>query len=109
VKTADTALSALIQQDMGLEIPAAISLEEIRAILMQHLAHLIDHNYERLVFLLYRIDVDESKMRSVLEQQQGKDAAGLIADLIIERQLQKIKTRQEFSDRDKNIDENDKW
>ena len=109
MKTGDTSLSELIQREMDLEIPASISLEEIKAILMQHISHLIDHNFEKLVFFLYRVDVDETKMRALLEQQQEKDAAGLIADLIIERQLQKIKSRQEFSDRDKNIDENDKW
>ena len=94
---------------MDLEVPASISMDEIKAILVQHVTQLIDHHFERLVFLLYRVDVDETRMRAVLEQQQGKDAAGLIADLIIERQLQKIKTRQQFGQRDREIDENEKW
>jgi len=109
VKEEDIALSELIQREMDLEIPATLSMDEIKEILMLHIAHLIDHDFEKLVFILYRVDVNETKMRALLEQQQGKDAAGLIADLIIERQLQKIKTRQEFTNRDKNIDEDEKW
>ena len=108
MKAKNTSLAELIQKDMDLEIPAAISLDEIRAILIQHLTHLIDHHFERLVFLLYRVDVDETKMRAVLEQQQGKDAAGLIADLILERQLQKIESRKNTGFSNKTSDE-EKW
>jgi hypothetical protein len=45
----------------------------------------------------------------MLEQKEGENAAGLIADLIIERQQQKIKSRQQFRQRDNDIDEDEKW
>ena len=48
-------------------------------------------------------------MRALLAQKDGENAATLIADLIIERQLQKIKSRQQFRQRDNSINENDKW
>jgi hypothetical protein len=44
-----------------------------------------------------------------LQQHPAQDAATIIADLIIERQLQKIKSRRQFSRRDDNISEEDKW
>ena len=54
------------------------------------------------------LDVNENKMRNVLEQRDGENASGLIADLIIERQLQKIESRKKFKT-DGAIDENEKW
>jgi len=45
----------------------------------------------------------------MLENNNGENAATLIANLIIERQLQKIKSRQQFSQRDNDIDDEEKW
>jgi hypothetical protein len=39
----------------------------------------------------------------------NEDAAKIIAALIIERQLQKIKTRQQFNRRDSHFNEEEKW
>jgi hypothetical protein len=57
---------------------------------------LIVHNFEKLVQLLYRIDVNEAKLKAMLADNTNEDAAKIIAALIIERQLQKIKSRAEF-------------
>jgi hypothetical protein len=98
-----------INQSLELSLPETISLEELKQKLSLYVNHLINHDFEKLVFYLYRIDVNEAKMKQLLEQREGEDAPGLIADLIIERQLQKIKSRQQFRQRDSNIDENEKW
>jgi hypothetical protein len=98
-----------INQSLELSLPETISLEELKQKLSLHVNHLINYDFEKLVFYLYRIDVNESNMKQLLEQREGEDAPGLIADLIIERQLQKIKSRQQFRQRDSNIDENEKW
>ena len=57
---------------------------------------LIINNFEKLVQLLYRIDVNEAKLKAMLADNTNEDAAKIIAALIIERQLQKIKSRAEF-------------
>ena len=69
---------------------------------------LIQNNFEQLVFILYRIDVNESKLRLLLNQFTGEDTGKIIAQLIIERQTQKIITRQQFKQQH-DIDENEKW
>ena len=76
---------------------------------------LINDDFEKLVQFLYQLDIDEKKLRKILEinlpagrQDEGRDAGGMIADLAIERQIQKIKSRREFK-RDENIDEDEKW
>jgi hypothetical protein len=53
--------------------------EELSAYINQ----LINHDFERLVSLLYRLDVDEKKLRSLLSYQAGVNAGDTIAALII--------------------------
>lgn len=98
-----------INQSLAISLPNSISLEMLREKLAMHINHLINNDFEKLVFYLYRIDVNESGMKQLLDQKEGENAAGLIADLIIERQLQKIKSRQQFRERDSDINENEKW
>ena len=69
---------------------------------------LIQNNFEQLIQLLYRIDVNEKKLKQLLADHPQTDAAALISQLIIERQLQKIQTRKEFKS-NKDIADDDKW
>ena len=86
-------------------------IEESRVRLEEVINHLINTDFERLTGILYRIDVSEAKLKALLKETQGKNSASLIAQMIIERQLQKIKSRREFSQRNNptNADENEKW
>jgi hypothetical protein len=70
---------------------------------------MIQYDFQQLVSLLYRIDVSEKRLQQMLEENSSDDAGCIIADLLMERQLQKIRSRQQFSRRDDNIDENEKW
>ena len=105
----NTDLVANINQSLEISLPASASPEEFKQHLAAHINHLINHDFEKLIFYLYRIDVHEDKMRTMLENNNGENAATLIANLIIERQLQKIKSRQQFSQRDNDIDDEEKW
>ncbi|HYM95173.1 MAG TPA: hypothetical protein VET23_13610 [Chitinophagaceae bacterium] len=104
--------SSLIQslkKDLAIELPAKISFEKLKEQLSAELNHLIETDFHKLISLLYRVDISEPKLKNLLKENPGKDAGKIIAELIIERQLQKIKSRQQLSRRDKNIDENEKW
>ncbi len=48
-------------------------------------------------------------MKQLLQQQQGENAAQLIARLIIDRQLQKIKSRAEHKPSSTNDDDAERW
>lgn len=65
---------------------------------------LIVHDFNALVQLLYRIDVDEKKLKKTLAENNSDDAASVIADLIIARQIQKAESRN-VSRQDNNSDE----
>ena len=104
----NNSLTEILKKDLGLIVSPKLSLEEVRAAVTSHVNHLINTDFEKLVSLLYRIDVSEPKMRAVLQHKEGEDSAGYIADLIIERQLQKIESRKKFSNK-KDISEEEKW
>ena len=55
---------------------------------------LIIHDFEKLVFILYRIDVSEAKIKTLLNKENTNFAAPVIADAIIERLEEKKVSRQ---------------
>ncbi len=102
-------LILILNNELALEMPEKISFEELRENLSHHINSLIQTNFQKLVVLLYRIDVSESKLKTLLLENTDAHAGAIIADLIIERQLQKLKSRQEFRNQDKNIPDEEKW
>lgn len=72
------------------------SFEEFRKFIIQKINDWINNDFEHLLYLLYRIDVHEDKVRRMLKEHKGEAASEIIADLIIERQKQKIETRKLF-------------
>ena len=105
----NTNLIPAINSSLDLQLAASLTYEQLHEKLSSEINNLINHDFEKLIFYLYRIDVHEDKMRTMLENNNGENAATLIANLIIERQLQKIKSRQQFSQRDYDIDDEEKW
>lgn len=97
-----------INNSLDLELKESISMDELKNLLSSHIHYLINNNFNKLVSILYRIDVSELKLRQLLEQHPGKDAGEMIASLIIDRQVQKIKTRKEAGSSG-DIPEDDRW
>jgi hypothetical protein len=92
------------------ELPATIPDEQMdKQWLAEKINELLLHDFSRLVSILYRVDVNESKLKALLKQNPGTDAGLLIADLLIERQLEKKRSREKFRSSGQEIDENEKW
>lgn len=98
-----------LRQSTEIEIPSVISMDELRQIIAADINKLIQTDFEKLVSILYRMDISEPKLKSLLNQNRGTDAGFIIADMMIERQEQKIKSRQQFSQRDNNISDEERW
>jgi|SRR5215204_2563881 len=69
---------------------------------------MIAQRFDALVQILYRMDIDETRLRTLLSSPGETPAARIIAHLLIERQLQKLRTRQQFKP-DPGIAEEDAW
>lgn len=66
---------------------------KIREALIDKLDFLLNHDYEKLLWLLYRIDVDETKAKERLAAKPGQPPSEVLADLIMERMIEKVKSR----------------
>ena len=80
-----------------------------RQILAGRINDFINRDFQRLVSILYRMDVSETKLKQLLIDNPGTDAGMIIADLMIERQAEKIKSREQYRKRDENISDDEKW
>lgn len=81
---------------------------EMKDQLVFYINHLLLYDFNKLVQILYRIDVSEMKLKELLQKNPGINAAVIIADLLIQRQEEKIKTKETFKSNNDIADE-DKW
>ena len=110
----DAELIHLLNKELMTGLPVSLSYNEIHVQLSSWINQLIKNDFEKLVSLLYRIDVSEQKLKALLHEFPDEDAGNIIATLIIERQEQKLKTRKHSenyrnSHQDNNIDEEERW
>ena len=89
-------LIADLNRAYGLELADHLTAAQLETLLAERLNALIRSDFSALVQLLYRIDVNEAKLREVLKVNAGEDAGKIIARLIMERQWQKIETRRQY-------------
>ncbi len=98
-----------VQRDWTIQLNESATEEQLLHALAGRVNHLIQYNFSILLSLLYRIDISEQKLRQLLHGNPKADAGIFIAHLILERQKQKVKTREQFSRRDDNINDDEKW
>jgi len=92
----------------GKELSIEISDTLFREKLAAYIRNLINNDFQKLISILYRLDVSERKLKNLLAQ-TNSDAGFIIADAIIERQSEKIISRKNFNSSNKNISEEEKW
>jgi len=109
MNTGTPLLISSLNHELSIALPADSTEEKAREKLYHFINNLINTDFEKLVLILYRIDVSETRLKQLLQDFPASDAAVVIGNLIIERTLQKIKTRQEFSQRANDISEDEKW
>ena len=107
MKETELKIIAELSQSFEVDLPSTRSLDDLKNVLAIEINHLIDHDFEKLIRILYRMDVSEKMLKQNLHEQK-ENAAEVIAGMMIERQLQKIRSRARFKDND-DIPENEKW
>lgn len=89
----DTRLISILQNELSTGLHHPANDEELLTQVQQIVSELIMHDFSKLVNILYRVDVSERLLKQLLKANTDKDAASIIARLIVERQKEKIKTR----------------
>ena len=89
----------LIRKDFHLTDDEFVQIQDraaLKAALSRVIHYLLDHDMSRLLQALYRIDVAESSVKHILAYAVSDAMAGELADLVIDRQLQKVITRNKY-------------
>jgi (2Fe-2S) ferredoxin len=79
---------------------AALAMDELNNILADKIKDLIMNNFEKLSNILYRIDVYPDKVNDIFSSFRPAEIPHELARLIIERQLEKVKTRNYYRSQD---------
>lgn len=90
----------------GWELAPVRAEEALEAALAEKVNVLIQRDFDQLLQLLYRIDINEQRLRRLLVENEGEDAGKIIARLIMERQWQKMESRRQYR-QDNTTDEKD--
>ncbi|HUM46576.1 MAG TPA: hypothetical protein PLD84_06595 [Chitinophagales bacterium] len=87
--------STLLQQNFDLQEfeEGDGSFHKMRWLLVQKIDFLLDNDFEKLLQLLYRIDVDENKAKTALAKKADLKPSEVLADLVIDRMMEKAKSR----------------
>ncbi|MGO3706374.1 MAG: hypothetical protein ACTJGD_00920 [Mesonia hippocampi] len=72
------------------------SQQELFDILTNYIEQLIQTDFNKLISILYRIDIDENKLRKVLSENKNTSSGKIILELMIEREKEKIILRKKY-------------
>ena len=82
-----------LREDLVLEAKSEADLLDLIERLVQEL---VDSDFESLLRLLYRIDINENKVKGVIAATGPEKASFSIAKLIFEREKEKAASRAKF-------------
>ncbi len=109
----DKNIVTAIRGSLDIDLQEDLSFDELKNKIACYINPLISNNFSKLISILYRMDINEAKLMQLLHDNPAKDAGMIIADLIIERQIQKIKSKKENKGNTiingDDMNENEKW
>lgn len=88
-------------------MPPGLTENEVLDNLAEWINYLIQTDFPKLIFILYRTDVSENRLKELLLSNSHEEAAVIIAKLILERERQKAVSREQV--RDTGICGEEKW
>lgn len=105
----ENSLIQILNTELDTNFPG-MSEEQLLEKISFFIDNLIRNDFQKLVAILYKVDVNENKLKQLLQQREGENAAKIIATLILERQIQKIQTRKTFGGKSQSEnDAEEKW
>ena len=81
------------------ELSVSFDKDAVLRALSSAIVYLLVHDLEKLWNILYRIDVNEDKVKALFDRRDATEIAPEMALLIYERLVQKAKTRIEYRDK----------
>lgn len=98
-----------ISEQLGVSISPEKTTEQLEAIIAERINYLVINDFPQLLRLLYRIDISETKLKSLIGSNPEADSGRIIAKMIIERQMEKARLREHFKKTDPEASDEEKW
>ena len=74
------------------------AIDNLRNLVSYKIAKMLDSDFDRLLELLYRADINETRVKTCFHSAKpSKEVALELADLYISRLIEKFRTRQEYN------------
>ena len=91
-------LTKLIAKDLQLDISGMEFPDEdvLRLYLHKQIAFLMDKEFNKLINIFYRLDLDEKKMMGVIALSSPETVVDELVSLVLEREKLKIYYRQKY-------------
>lgn len=77
----------------SLSLKEGNSINDLRYQLSQIISYLLDHDIQKLINIMYRVDIDERKFKEALISQNVADS---VANLVLERFIKKAELRLKY-------------
>lgn len=77
-------------------LPLRMNSIELRKRLIQIIGWMLDNDMEKLLQIMYRIDVSEVAFKKVLSASPPGELSGDVADLVLQREWLKAETRLKY-------------
>lgn len=91
----EMSLAKMVGKDF--ELPEEISETQLREALVRAFEYLVEDDFPKLVQILYRADVDQDKLKKLLESAENASSGEVIADAYITRQKVKLEIWNKYS------------
>lgn len=103
----------LLNKDFGqeeetvLKIRNDLTKNDLKSYLQFAIAWYIEYDFHALVNIFYRLDINELKFNTLMQEKIGDELTSGLADLVLEREMQKAKTRLAYREYLKNKKNNE--
>lgn len=102
-------IRSFLRQELSIQLSGGATMQQLLEAVKEKIQVLIDTDFQQLINVLYRIDVSEHKLKRLLKENHGQDTALIISNLVIERQIQKAKSRAVFNNHATDTNTEEKW
>jgi hypothetical protein len=79
------------------EITDGLNYEQLKEQLTERLVYMLHYEMEKLMGILYRIDVREKDVKAAFDQHNPKLIAPLLAIAVLQREFEKARSRRTYS------------
>lgn len=107
-----TETALLLSKDFGQEEETALKIHDdltkndLKSYLQFAIAWYIEYDFHALVNIFYRLDIHEQKFNTIIQEKIGDELTSGLADLVLEREMQKAQTRIAYREYLKKTKEN---